>query len=455
MSLFPVLHSGSPAKHAEVAFRTVARVGDQVMVATLGVSALAALAIGLHFGQGRLAGVAAAGLLVSGLIAFFAARGTWLSQGVLVAANAAMVALHIQLGRGTVEFHFGVFVLLGMVLVYRDWRPLVLAAGLFAVHHIVFDRLQAAGWPVYCTPEPDFLKMLMHASYVVAQTGIEIVLALHLRRASHETAELSALVRHLDRGNALCLDVARLPASTDTAALLKAALLKMNVAMADVSRASAAIERASAEIATGNIDLSRRTEAQAGSLQQTASSMEQLTGTVRNTAETAAEADVLARELLGNGLFGAQRFAVWATAIAGLVGFVGPLRGSGLACHLDRETTKDLVRGSLRSLSGIMKAFHDYLTVRRINRELAFNHRLRFLDDPSGRVLGLEHQLWLEHGAAVAESRVGHRHLERTGLEIALTDRELDVLADHPGVVILRLFLVGLIQPFRGRHESF
>ncbi|WP_310740132.1 methyl-accepting chemotaxis protein [Aquincola tertiaricarbonis] len=270
--------------------------GDQVMVATLGVSALAALAIGLHFGQGRLAGVAAAGLLVSGLIAFFAARGTWLSQGVLVAANAAMVALHIQLGRGTVEFHFGVFVLLGMVLVYRDWRPLVLAAGLFAVHHIVFDRLQAAGWPVYCTPEPDFLKMLMHASYVVAQTGIEIVLALQLRRASHETAELSALVRHLDRGNALCLDVARLPASTDTAALLKAALLKMNVAMADVSRASAAIERASAEIATGNIDLSRRTEAQAGSLQQTASSMEQLTGTVRNTAETAAEADVLARE---------------------------------------------------------------------------------------------------------------------------------------------------------------
>jgi TRAP-type C4-dicarboxylate transport system permease small subunit len=32
-------------------------------------------------------------------------------------------------------------------------------------------------------------------------------------------------------------------------------------------------------------------------------------------------ADVLARELLGNGIFGAQRFAVWANAIAGLLGF--------------------------------------------------------------------------------------------------------------------------------------
>jgi C4-dicarboxylate transporter DctQ subunit len=32
-------------------------------------------------------------------------------------------------------------------------------------------------------------------------------------------------------------------------------------------------------------------------------------------------ADVLAREAFGNGLFGAQRFAVWANAIAGLLGF--------------------------------------------------------------------------------------------------------------------------------------
>jgi C4-dicarboxylate transporter, DctQ subunit len=32
-------------------------------------------------------------------------------------------------------------------------------------------------------------------------------------------------------------------------------------------------------------------------------------------------ADVLAREVFGNGLFGAQRFAVWSNAIAGLLGF--------------------------------------------------------------------------------------------------------------------------------------
>jgi methyl-accepting chemotaxis protein len=49
------------------------------------------------------------------------------------------------------------------------------------------------------------------------------------------------------------------------------------------------------QIATGNADLSQRTEQQAGSLQQTASSMEELTATVRANAEAALAADKLAK----------------------------------------------------------------------------------------------------------------------------------------------------------------
>ncbi len=40
-----------------------------------------------------------------------------------------------------------------------------------------------------------------------------------------------------------------------------------------------------------------------------------------SAAAVALIADVLGRELFGSGIFGAQRFAVWATAISGLVGF--------------------------------------------------------------------------------------------------------------------------------------
>ncbi|MDQ2822776.1 MAG: methyl-accepting chemotaxis protein [Pseudomonadota bacterium] len=54
------------------------------------------------------------------------------------------------------------------------------------------------------------------------------------------------------------------------------------------------IATASREIASGNLDLSSRTERQAGTLEETASAMEELTGTVRQNADNARQANVLA-----------------------------------------------------------------------------------------------------------------------------------------------------------------
>ncbi|MGB9990084.1 methyl-accepting chemotaxis protein [Massilia sp. SM-13] len=55
-----------------------------------------------------------------------------------------------------------------------------------------------------------------------------------------------------------------------------------------------AITTASVEIATGNLDLSARTEAQAGSLEETAASMEELTSTVQQNGESVRHANELA-----------------------------------------------------------------------------------------------------------------------------------------------------------------
>ena len=272
----------------------VARLGDLVMFLTLFGQAAASVAIGHYFGDVALAWSASAALLLVASAAFFGARGSLLSCVMLTACNAAFVALHIQLGRGTIEFHFGVFVLLGLLLVYRDWRPIVLAAALFAVHHVAFDRLQALGMGVYCTPEANLLKTLMHAIYVVVQTGVEIFLAMRLRQASIEASELAEIVRRVDQGSTLSLDVSSVNVSAPTSVMLKAAILKIESAMADVHLAAASIETATTEIASGNVDLSHRTEEQASNLQQTASSMEQLTTTVRNTADTAGQANQLA-----------------------------------------------------------------------------------------------------------------------------------------------------------------
>ena len=61
-----------------------------------------------------------------------------------------------------------------------------------------------------------------------------------------------------------------------------------------VRAGTATIATASTEIAAGNLDLSARTEAQAGTLEETASSMEDLTNTVRRNADSARQANSLA-----------------------------------------------------------------------------------------------------------------------------------------------------------------
>ncbi|MCC2963030.1 methyl-accepting chemotaxis protein [Massilia sp. IC2-278] len=96
--------------------------------------------------------------------------------------------------------------------------------------------------------------------------------------------------------------------SNDETGRLMAALKDMNDSLVEiVTRVRAGtdnIATASSEIADGNLDLSSRTEQQAGSLEETASSMEELTSTVKQNADNARQANMLAgsaSEVAGKG----------------------------------------------------------------------------------------------------------------------------------------------------------
>ena len=96
--------------------------------------------------------------------------------------------------------------------------------------------------------------------------------------------------------------------SNDETGRLMAALKDMNDSLVEiVTRVRAGtdtISTASGEIADGNLDLSSRTEQQAGSLEETASSMEELTSTVKQNADNARQANMLAgsaSEVAGKG----------------------------------------------------------------------------------------------------------------------------------------------------------
>jgi methyl-accepting chemotaxis protein-1 (serine sensor receptor) len=87
-------------------------------------------------------------------------------------------------------------------------------------------------------------------------------------------------------------------ARRDELGAMLAGLQSMRDQLADtvgqVRSGSVAIATATAEIAAGNMNLSQRTEQQAGSLEETASSLEELTATVRHNADNVRQARQMA-----------------------------------------------------------------------------------------------------------------------------------------------------------------
>jgi methyl-accepting chemotaxis protein len=82
----------------------------------------------------------------------------------------------------------------------------------------------------------------------------------------------------------------------DTARALDHSISRLDGALRSIMKAVHSIDTASKEIASGNLDLSTRTEMQAGSLEQTASTMEELTTAVKHNADNARLASNLAAE---------------------------------------------------------------------------------------------------------------------------------------------------------------
>jgi methyl-accepting chemotaxis protein len=270
------------------------RRADRILCLVLVGASAVAVGLGWWYGNLQLALGASLGLLALGTLPALALPGSLASRLCLSTALMGVTALQIQLGNGMMEFHFGIFVSLSFLLLYRDWRPIVLAAGLIAVHHVAFDRMQALGWGVYCLNQPDFLRVSLHAGYVLTQSTVLVYIAHRMRVDAMQGAELSKLVREVSGDGRISLDVRSIATHTEYGASLKSALEQLHQTMVAVRESVVRIQTASAEIAAGSCDLSQRTEQAANNLEKTSTSMTQVTGNVRQTADSARTANQLA-----------------------------------------------------------------------------------------------------------------------------------------------------------------
>ena len=223
------------------------------------------------------------------------AGGTRLTASVVAVALMVFVGLHIHQAAGLNELHFGIFVLLAFLLCYRDWIVVLAGATTITLHHLSFNYLQELGYGVRCMAEPGFGRVLVHAAYVVVETGVLCFLSILLKRETVQAAELTAKVAALSgSGGVINLRSDNHRARSPAGSSLQMAVGAMHAAMERVHEGVKAIAVASREIATGNLHLSQRTERQANSLQGTVASMEALTSRVRLNVESARRANELA-----------------------------------------------------------------------------------------------------------------------------------------------------------------
>ena len=291
------------------------RQADRMMLLAAGVSLAAAIVLALRMPAPGAAVALSVFLASLGAGAYLLFGGTLASRLVIAAVQVALVALHIQLAAGAIELHFGVFVTLALLMVYRDWRVVVFAAGLFALHHLLFDRLQAAGFGVFCTPKPDVQRVLLHAVYVVVQTAIEVVLCRRMERMVRAGQELTRLVVAMNAGSGIELDLRGVKVRMPKPLALAETVERIGRAVGVVRQVTAAMEGTADGVASGSERLRERTARVTARLEEAAASLEEIASTSRLSRDAAHAANQVASDAMRDAAHGGEVMASMATTM--------------------------------------------------------------------------------------------------------------------------------------------
>jgi methyl-accepting chemotaxis protein len=191
------------AKHEDQILQPQRAAADRVMLSMMVFLLLVCFGIAYFTSTWTLTAVVGIPALLVPWAIYQGAPGSLASRIAISCALMVFSALSIQQSQGMIESHFGIFTLLAFLLYYRDWRAIVAAAGLIAVHHVLFGYLQAtqvAGITVI-EGQVHIGTIILHASYVVFEAAVLIFMATILRREAVESALVAELSGQISEGD--------------------------------------------------------------------------------------------------------------------------------------------------------------------------------------------------------------------------------------------------------------
>jgi methyl-accepting chemotaxis protein len=335
---------------------------------------------------GAVAGSIAAALLVvvpslvAGLWLVTRHAGSVPTRLFMAAVYMVLAALLIHEADGMIEMHFAIFVLLAFLLIYRDWRPIVFAAAVIAVHHIAFAQAQASGLGLRIFPDVSALGfvelyglVLLHALFVVVETAVLCILAVRLRREANlvgiGAADLAAIVERMGRGDFSADALLEAAPRRSMAANIEATRRRLEAQFAEVSGVTRAL-------AAGNLKRRVPLEGSEGSLlalaQDVNRSADQLEATL-GAAVRALDALSSGRELARVEIAAEGEFEQMASAVNAMSDFVKNLaRTQGELVAGVREGRFEILHG-VEQFHGFQRTLYEGLNglVEEVGRAMA------------------------------------------------------------------------------------
>lgn len=215
--------------------------------------------------------------------------GERLLRCLMGAALMVMAALHIHLAHGVVEFHFSVFVLLAFLLYYRDWLPIVVAAGTTAVHHVAFYALQTRGFDLAVIQQGGWGTIFLHAFYVVLETVTLVYLAQQSHAAAREGEHLTTATERLVCADRIDLTY-RVPEAGAIATRFNGFLDELDELTGEVVRDSHRLEQSVGHLVATTDQLRSGADRQLDETAQMLAAMDEMVAAIEGVADHAAQA---------------------------------------------------------------------------------------------------------------------------------------------------------------------
>ena len=240
------------------------------------------------------------------LVPFMISQASPASRLSRIAYGASLMifaGLHIHQAHGLIEMHFGIFALLALLLYYRDSLPIIVAAAVIAVHHLLFNYLQESGSNVWVFESRTGINIvLLHAVFVVLESAALIYLARKSWNEFQQNMELAEIGQHIARQGEVDLtfrihnpEGPFTRSFNDFFALMQDLVSQANRMSAQLQALGNAFAESTSAMSSGAQRQHHETDMIATATEEMTASMQEMQHNVNNAAARSEEADQLTR----------------------------------------------------------------------------------------------------------------------------------------------------------------